>query len=280
MIDQYGVMGNPVTHSLSPRIHTLFAEQTRQSLCYRALAVAPDDFEAAVRDFFGRPHHGGLSITLPFKEEAWQLSQYRTERAEQAGAVNTLWWDDRYGLCGDNTDGEGLVQDLQVNQGVALSGARILILGAGGAVRGVLGALLEQRPQQIVIANRTPERALRLVSGFRQSESRLAAGTLDGVRGDFSLVINGTSASLQGQVLAIPDTVIGAETVCHDMMYGAGETVFNRWARQAGAARCIDGLGMLVEQAAAQFLRWRGVRPNSLAVLEQLRAELTPDPSK
>lgn len=270
-VDSYVVMGNPVAHSKSPVIHTLFADDTEQNLRYTAILVDINGFEDAVDEFFANGDLG-LSITVPFKEEAWQLAEKLTSRAEVAGAVNTLWQDDQGLLHGDNTDGAGLITDLKNNNGITIKGARVLILGAGGAVRGVLGPILNEQPAEVVISNRTLARADALVSLF--GSELLCASNYEDLQGRFDLVINGTAASLQGEMPPLPEHTIDQNTCCYDMMYGPGETVFNRWCREHGAGKTVDGLGMLVEQAAEQFALWRGVRPDSARVLNLLRNEM------
>jgi len=270
-VDSYAVMGNPVAHSKSPLIHTLFANGTDQNLRYTAILVDIDGFQEAVDEFFANGDLG-LSITVPFKEEAWQLAQRLTPRAEKAGAVNTLWQDEQGLLLGDNTDGAGLIADLKTNNGITIKGARVLILGAGGAVRGVLDPVLNEQPAEVVIANRTLARADALVSLF--SKEPVSSSDYEHLAGRFDLVINGTAASLQGEIPPLPEHTIDRNTCCYDMMYGPGETVFNRWCREHGAGKTMDGLGMLVEQAAEQFTLWRGVRPDSAKVLDLLRNEM------
>ena len=270
-VDSYAVMGNPVAHSKSPVIHTLFADSTNQNLRYTAILVDVGGFQEAVNEFFANGDLG-LSITIPFKEEAWWLAQKLTPRAKKAGAVNTLWQDDQGLLHGDNTDGAGLITDLETNHGITIKGARILILGAGGAVRGVLGPVLNEQPAEVVIANRTLTKANTLVS--RVSEEPVSASDYEHLEGRFDLVINGTAASLQGEMPPLPIHTIDHNTCCYDMMYGPGETVFNRWCREHGAGKTIDGLGMLVEQAAEQFTLWRGIRPDSSRALDLLRNEM------
>lgn len=267
-VDSYAVMGNPVAHSKSPVIHTLFADQTGQNLRYTATRVETDSFQKAVEAFFENGDLG-LSITLPFKEQAWQLAEKRTSRAEKAGAVNTLWQDEHGQLHADNTDGLGLVADLKDNNGVTIKGARVLILGAGGAVRGVLEPILSEQPAELVIANRTLSKAEALVELF-PGES-ISSSSFENIEGRFDLVINGTAASLHGEMPPVPKHIVDNNTCCYDMMYGAEETVFNRWCREQGAEKTIDGLGMLVEQAAEQFAIWRGVRPDTRKVLDLLR---------
>lgn len=270
--DLYAVVGHPISHSKSPRIHSLFAQQTEQALEYTAIQAPLDDFNGTVRTFF-RQGGKGLNVTVPFKEQAWTLADHRTPRAEKAGAANTLFLDQEDALVADNTDGVGLVRDLTVNHGVALTGARILVLGAGGAVRGVLGPILAEHPASVTIANRTLARAEALVRLFDadKGEAALAACGFEQATGPFDLIINGTSASLQGDLPPVPASVIGGATVAYDMMYSLNVTTFNQWALDQGAQQVFDGLGMLVEQAAESFNVWRGLRPRTAPVIEALR---------
>jgi shikimate dehydrogenase len=268
----YAVMGNPIGHSKSPLIHTEFARQTAQNLTYQALLVdsAPGEFAKAVNQF--RDHGGGgLNITVPFKQDAWQLATQRTSRAERAGAVNTLWFDSTGEIYGDTTDGVGLVRDILQNHGGQIQARRVLILGAGGAVRGVIEPLLEQQPSCCMIANRTVAKAEELVQLFAPLGTLQAVtyGELAGQQ--FDLVINGTSASLQGELPPLPDTLLAENAWCYDMMYAKQATPFVTWGWQHGARQAIDGLGMLVEQAAESFFIWRGVRPNTAPVMQLLR---------
>ena len=270
-MDHYGVFGNPIGHSKSPQIHRMFAQQTGQSLSYEALLAPLDDFPGFVRQFFveGR----GANVTVPFKEEAWRLAGQLTERARRAGAVNTLHKLDDGRLLGDNTDGIGLVRDLLDNAGVTLQNKRILLLGAGGAVRGVLEPLLSQGPTALVIANRTLARAEQLAEEFAEL-GPISACAFEQLDGAFDVIINGTSASLAGELPPLGDALITAgQTFCYDMMYGAKPTPFCQWAMALGA-HSRDGLGMLVEQAAAAFELWRGIRPESAPVLLELRRQL------
>lgn len=269
--DRYAVMGNPIGHSKSPRIHRLFAAATGQTMDYSAILVEPGRFAAAVAEF--RAGGGkGLNITVPFKQEAWALADLRSPRAELAGAVNTLHFRPA-GLYGDNTDGVGLVRDLCRNQGVTLAGRNILVLGAGGAVRGVLGPLLAERPARVLVANRTVAKGEALAQLFAEFGPISAVGFDALAAPKFDVIINGTSASLHGELPPLPPgSVAGA--CCYDMMYGREATPFMHWGAANGAARTIDGLGMLVEQAAESFLLWRGVRPETAAVIRQVRAEL------
>ena len=267
----YGVFGNPIAHSKSPLIHSLFAKQTQQQISYQPLLAPLDGFPAAVAEFFSSG--SGANVTVPFKEQAFALADQLSQRAQRAKAVNTLIKLDNGNLLGDNTDGAGLVNDL-LNNNVVLAGKNILILGAGGAVRGVLEPLLAQHPAEICVVNRTVEKAEQLAREFADLGSMTACG-YDWIDAPVDIIINGTSASLSGDLPPLADSLIKAgHTVCYDMMYGKDTTVFNQWAQQQGAARTLDGLGMLVEQAAEAFYLWTGVRPNPKPVLEQLRAQL------
>ncbi|WMJ00002.1 shikimate dehydrogenase [Pseudomonas chlororaphis subsp. aurantiaca] len=271
-MDQYVVFGNPIGHSKSPLIHRLFAEQTAQRLVYTTLLAPLDDFAGCARGFFvdGR----GANVTVPFKEDAYRLADSLTARAQRAGAVNTLSKLADGSLLGDNTDGAGLVRDLKVNAGFSLKGKRILLLGAGGAVRGALEPLLAEQPASVIIANRTVEKAELLAELFGDLGPVSASG-FDWLREPVDLTINATSASLTGDVPPIAASLIEpGRTVCYDMMYGKEPTAFCRWASQYGAAISMDGLGMLAEQAAEAFFLWRGVRPDTAPVLAELRRQL------
>ena len=270
--DLYAVVGNPISHSKSPRIHSLFARQTGEQLEYTAIQAPEDDFANTVKGFFERGGKG-LNITVPFKEQAWQLADLRTQRAERAGAANTLYKDSKGTLTADNTDGKGLVTDLMVNHGVRLAGKRLLVLGAGGAVRGVLGPILAEEPAALTIANRTLAKAEGLVSFFESvaGDTHLEACGFEQPADTFDVIINGTSASLQGDLPPVSTSVIGADTVIYDMMYSLQTTTFNQWALDQGATRVFDGLGMLVEQAAESFRIWRGKTPDTRPVIEELR---------
>lgn len=272
LMDLYAVMGNPINHSKSPSIHTQFAEQTKQDLIYSAMLVPIDGFNSAVSDFF-KGQGRGLNITVPFKEEAYAYVNELSERAQIAKAVNTLILQDDGTVLGENTDGAGLVRDLTFNLGVPLKDKRILVLGAGGAVRGVLKPFLDQQPASITIANRTFEKAQGLADDFVQF-GEISAERFENLSGEFDVIINGTSASLQGDLPPVPTDVVGPSTQVYDMMYGKEPTPFMAWATSNGAAKAFDGLGMLVEQAAESFLLWRGVRPDSMAVLQALRTQL------
>ena len=268
--DQYGVMGNPITHSKSPQIHTLFAQQTRQHLEYTAIHVDLGGFAQAVGNFDASGGKG-LNITVPFKQEAYALVDDLSERARRAGAVNTIKFEKEKSV-GDNTDGVGLVNDLTRNHQLTLAGKRILLMGAGGAARGVLAPLLECKPAQLVIANRTPDKAVALAAAFADLGNVKGCGYHELNTQQFDLVINATAASLQGELPPLPEKLLAGGAVCYDMMYGK-QTPFMQWAVAHGAGLVLDGLGMLVEQAAESFYLWRGVRPETAPVITLLRAE-------
>jgi shikimate dehydrogenase len=271
MTDRYAVIGNPVAHSKSPQIHAAFARLTFQDMTYEAILAPLDGFAASVRAFAAAGGRG-LNVTVPFKLEAHALADTRSPRAEAAQAVNTLIFSEG-GIHGDNTDGVGLVADLTRNLGLDLAGTRILLLGAGGAARGVLLPLLERRPALLHLANRTVDKAAALREAFapRAGGCRLEAGGFDGLAGPFDLVINATAASLDDEAPPLPAGLYAPGSLAYDMVYGR-ETPFMAAARAQGAARQSDGLGMLVEQAAESFFLWRGVRPPTAPVLDQLRA--------
>ena len=266
----YAVMGNPVRHSKSPAIHREFARQCEIALEYSSIHVEPGGFESALRAF--RENGGrGLNITVPFKLEAYQLADRHSARAEQAGAVNTLRFEDDGSAYGDNTDGVGLLRDITANLNHPLVDQRVLILGAGGAVRGILGSLLEQQPKELVVANRTAAKAKHFEELFRPQGDIRGCG-LDDLKGKrFDVVINATAASLQGDVPAVSKDVLGIDALAYDLMYGDKPTPFMIWAQGHGTTRIYDGLGMLVEQAAESFFVWHGVRPDTQPVIEALR---------
>jgi len=270
VMDRYAVMGDPIAHSKSPRIHELFARQTEQQLQYEAIRVKSGKLAAAVGDFLATDGKG-LNITVPLKEEAWSLAQTRSGRAERAGAVNTLVLDPSGNHFGDNTDGAGLVRDLLHNHGSTLLQKRLLLVGAGGAARGVIEPLLQEKPSLLVIANRTPEKAVELARLFCDLGHTEGCGLDDVADQSFDLIINATAASLAGQVPALADSVVTTDCWCYDMMYGDRPTAFMHWAQLRGAARCLDGLGMLVEQAAESFYLWRAVRPDTRPVIQEIR---------
>lgn len=268
--EAYVVMGNPVAHSQSPFIHSEFARQVGHAMAYAARHVELGRFADAVEGF--RVEGGrGANVTLPFKEEAFALSTPRSARAEQAGAVNTLGFEGTR-VWGDNTDGVGLVRDLEQNLGLTLAGRDILLLGAGGAARGVVGPLLAASPARLVIANRTRSRAEALRRHFGDDVEACGLDRLPAAR--FDLIVNATSASIEGEAPPIPAARLRPGGSAYDMMYAAEPSPFMRWAERAGARTLADGTGMLVEQAAEAFLLWRGVRPCTGPVIEALRQRL------
>ncbi len=270
--DQYAVFGHPISHSKSPRIHTLFAEQTRQNLEYTAWDVPADRFSEELRRF-AEAGGKGLSCTVPLKELAWQIADKKSVQAERAKAVNTLRIGSDGGLYGDNTDGVGLVRDLTQNLGIAITGCKILLLGAGGASRGILEPLLALKPERVVIANRTLEKAERLADEFSEVGS-IQALKFDSLVGNrFNLILNATSASLRGELPPLPEGVLAPLGYCYDLAYGSQPTAFVEWGERMGAKLSTDGIGMLVEQASEAFFIWRGVRPQTVPVIERLNAE-------
>ena len=272
MTEQYAVIGNPVEHSLSPRIHAEFARATGEGIAYGRILAPREGFRDAVfrfRDSGGR----GLNVTLPFKHEAWRLAGIRSGFARAAGAVNTLSFE-REGIVGHNTDGIGLVRDLTHNLGVGVRGRRVLLMGAGGASYGVMEPLLREQPETVVIANRTLEKAVELARHFEALQScarrGFAARAYSALASmQFDILINATSAGLEGAMPVLPEEVVAAGALAYDMVY-ARRTPFLDYARERGA-RVSDGIGMLVEQAAESFLIWRGVRPQTASVIAMLR---------
>jgi shikimate dehydrogenase len=272
-LDRYAVIGNPIAHSKSPRIHTLYAAQTGQALHYDALLGPLDGFAACV-DAFRAAGGRGLNVTVPFKLEAYAYATRLTPRAQAAGAVNTLAFNGTE-VLGDNTDGAGILRDITVNQGCPVAGKRVLLLGAGGAARGTVLPLLDAAPASVFIANRTASKAQELAQGFSRAELCIHAGGFADLAGQqFDVVINATSASLSDAAPDLPAGLYAPGALAYDMMYGKGDTPFMQAARAQGAARLSDGLGMLVEQAAESFALWRGVRPDTAPVLAELRAAL------
>ncbi|MBV5307806.1 shikimate dehydrogenase [Chromatium okenii] len=270
MPDRYAVIGNPISHSKSPQIHAEFALQTCQSLEYSRLLGDLTNFNGDVRQFFANAGRG-LNVTVPFKAQAWALADERSPQAELAGAVNTLTQLPNGRLRGDNTDGVGLVRDLSRNHGFELRGAQVLLLGAGGAARGVIQPLLEASVAQLVVANRTAVKAVELAAQFAPIGAVRGCG-LEALAGrQFDLIINATSAGLTDAVPAIPAECLTAGGWIYDMLYSDQCTAFQRWGQTHGAARALDGLGMLVEQAAESFWLWRGVRPDTAPIITQLR---------
>jgi shikimate dehydrogenase len=268
-IDRYGVMGYPVSQSRSPVIHRLFSMQTDQRLQYELLQVSPEKLETAIRQF-QRTGGKGLNITVPHKSEVIRLVDHMSERASTAGAANTLSFKGGE-IHGENTDGIGLLRDLTVNLDVTIEGSRILILGAGGSTRGIVGPLLEMQPESIQIANRSVGKAKMLADHFSES-GPVSACQFDAVPvlRPYDLIINATSAGLKGEAPPYPAAAISKDTFCYDLSYGLKPTPFSIWAKESGAAQSVMGWGMLVEQAAESFNIWRGVRPETEPVLERM----------
>ena len=271
-VDQYGVVGHPVAHSRSPFIHGLFARQTGERMTYRLYDVQPDDFVTTVTGFFSGGGRG-LNVTIPHKPAAAAFAHTLTPRAEVARAVNTLAVEPDGSILGDNTDGAGLVRDLRSNLGIAIEGRRVLILGAGGATRGIVAPLLELGPATLAIANRTADRARVVAASFADIGAVTGCGFNDIEGRPWDLVLNATAASLGGGRPDVSPAVIGKSTICYDLAYGTELTPFLSWALAEGAAGAHLGWGMLVEQAAEAFLIWRGMRPPSTQVLAELRAQ-------
>ena len=267
--DQYGLVGHPVAHSWSPFIHGMFAKAAAQNLVYRLFDIPPDDFRReTLRLMTGGIR--GLNVTLPHKQAAAELVNELTPRAARAGAVNTIAFFENTTLLGDNTDGVGLIADLERNLGVDLADKRVLILGAGGAARGAVGPLLERELRSLTVANRTPFKARKLAAEFADMGPITGCTFADVAGPPFDLIVNATSASLQGEMPVLPDGLVSEGTLCYDMAYGRGDTPFTRWAASRNARRTSKGWGMLVEQAAESFLLWRGIRPGTEPVLAAL----------
>lgn len=268
MTEKYAVIGNPIAHSKSPLIHEAFAKQTNQNISYDRLLAPLDGFEATVRELIKRGYKG-INVTVPFKLEAFELANTLSARAQDAGAVNTLIFNET-GITGDNTDGAGLVRDIQQNLNIAIAGKRILLIGAGGAAEGVIAPILANQPQALVVANRTIEKAQRMVNKHVINYAQISASTFEALQNKtFDMVINATSTGLTDTALPIPNTIFAQGCLAYDMMYGR-ETPFMQQARASGA-QVADGLGMLVEQAAEAFYIWRGVRPETRSVMQQIR---------
>ena len=269
-VSNYAVFGNPVKHSKSPQIHSLFAKQTGIKLFYQAIEVPIDNFSNSVK-LFSSQGGKGLNITVPFKEEAHSICTTLTHRAEISGSVNTIRFDEKSNAHGDTTDGQGFINDLTNNHEIDLQNKSILILGAGGSVRAILEPICNQKPGSIIISNRTVSRAGQLVEIFSDQGNIEAHSFSELSNHTFDLIINGTSLSLKGELPPIPETVINSNTCCYDLMYSDKDTIFMQWSREQGAAKVLDGLGMLVEQAAESFLIWHGVKPETASVINALR---------
>jgi len=272
-VDRYAVFGNPIEHSKSPQIHSLFAQQTSQSLSYTAELAEIGQFESEVKAFI-KNNGKGLNVTVPFKEDAWRMATVHSARAKRAGAVNTLIAQRDGSLYGDTTDGVGLVRDLTQNHNIQIRDKDLLVVGAGGAVRGVLEELLEQQPASLLVCNRTKRKALQLATDFSDLGNIRGCGLDEINNQNFDLVINGTSASLKGDLPPLPESLFKRGSCSYDMMYAPQATPFMKWSADNGATTLLDGLGMLVEQAAESFYLWRGVRPKTNDVIDTIRAEL------
>lgn len=267
---RFAVFGDPVEHSKSPQLHQAFAQQTDRNISYIKLRVLADEFDEACEHFF-KSGGKGLNITVPLKQCAFRYAQQLTTRAQQAGAVNTLAVQEDGTIVGDNTDGFGLVRDLKKNLGWEIANKKILVLGAGGAVRGILGPLLEQNPSEVVVANRTEEKAEYLVNIF-QNQGPIYGCGLDRIPATaFDLIINGTSMSLDGEVPPLSRAQLNADTCCYDLAYGDKPTAFLQWAKLQGVKNLADGTGMLVEQGAESYRIWHGTRPKTKSVIAQLK---------
>lgn len=267
--DKYAVIGHPIAHSKSPVIHQLFAEQTGENIVYEAIDVPPDELNVAITRFMALGGRG-LNVTVPHKQAVFDLLDTCSERAELAGAVNTIMRLDDGSLKGDNTDGIGLVRDLENNLGLNLAEMEILVLGAGGAARGILPPLAELRPDELMVANRTLERAREVANDFADI-GRIKPRAYDELdETPFALVINATSAGLEGEVPPFPASIVGPDTVCYDLSYSMRDTPFIAWAKEHGCQRAYQGWGMLVEQAAESFWLWRDVRPETASVRQAL----------
>ena len=266
--DRYALVGHPIEHSRSPFIHTLFARQTGQHLTYELIDAAPAAFETAVRGF-GAAGGRGLNVTLPHKEAAFTLVDELSHAARMAGAVNTITIDGH--LRGDNTDGVGFMRDITVNQGLELAGRSVILFGAGGAARGIIGPLLAEKPEKLVIANRSRPRAIELAAHFG-NPPEIELVEFDALAGlpAFDLLVNASSAGLKGEATPFPGSLVSADSVCYDMVYSRNDTPFVAWAHEHGAAHTVQGWGMLVEQAAESFRIWRGVMPVTAPILKQL----------
>jgi len=271
-IDQYAVFGHPINHSKSPRIHTLFAEQTQQQLVYTAEDIPAESFDEGLSSFFSQGGKG-LNCTVPLKELAWQRADTLSERAKFSKAVNTLVLQKDGSLFGDNTDGIGLVTDLTINHNISLENKRILILGAGGASRGIIGPIMQKSPTHIVIANRSVEKAITLSQEFSQL-GKITGCSYDEIKNsEFDIILNATSASLTGDLPPLSSSLLATKGTCYDLAYSNDPTAFVKWGLENDAVKSLDGLGMLIEQAAEAFFIWRGVRPETKDIIALLNSE-------
>lgn len=272
MTDRYAIIGNPVAQAKSPALQTAFARQCGQDIDYGAILSDPENFVAAVRSFQASGGKG-MNITMPFKLQAFELADELTPRGRAAGAINTFVFRQDGSILGDNTDGFGIVRDITHNHHFSLTGRRVLVLGAGGAVRGTLLPLFEEKPAEVFIANRTPAKAKSLAEEFavQAGQILLGSGGFSDIQGRFDAVINGSASSMTDDVPPLPEGVWDEKTLAYDMAYRKEPTAFVRAARSGGAGRATDGLGMVVEQGAECFYLWRGVRPDTAPVIAELR---------
>ncbi len=271
-IDNYAVFGNPINHSKSPLLHATFAKQTQQNILYTAQCVDLGDFNHAAQQFFASGGKG-LNVTVPFKEDAFNYADKLTSRAQRAGAVNTLFLDEDHRIVGDNTDGVGITSDIATHLGWSLKDKKVLIIGAGGAVRGILEPIINEQPLSITIVNRTLEKAKALANTFTDL-CPIKVCSFSDITENVDIIINGTSASLSGDIPPIPNSVIHPDVFCYDMMYAKELTPFLQWASANGCQHYSDGLGMLVSQGAESFYIWRGVRPNTKEAIDILRKHI------
>lgn len=269
MTDKYAVIGHPIKHSKSPFIHAEFARQCQQDIEYTAIEVPLDALASSLQQLRDILKLKGINITVPFKEQAWELADSLSARARRAGAINTLIFEQEGTMSGDNTDGIGLCRDLE-NHDIVLKDKRILLIGAGGAARGVISPLMAYQPAELFIANRTASKANNLAELFSDLGEVQGGGFVD-VNGHFDVIINATAASLRGEIPDLPTSIFTNQSCCYDMMYADTDTAFIEWAKKQNVSKTVDGLGMLVEQAAEAFYLWRKVRPDTHSVMQKLR---------
>lgn len=272
MTDKYAVIGHPIKHSKSPFIHAEFAKQCQQDIEYTAIEVPLDALGSSLQQLRDILKLKGINITVPFKEQAWELADNLSDRAQRAGAINTLMFENNGSMFGDNTDGIGLCRDLE-NHDISLKDKRILLIGAGGAARGVIAPLMTYQPAELFIANRTASKAKKLAELFADL-GQIQGGGFSEVNSHFDVIINATAASLEGKVPDLPISIFTEQSCCYDMMYADTDTVFIAWAKKHNVSKTVDGLGMLVEQAAEAFYLWRKVRPDTGSVMQKLRDDM------
>jgi len=276
--DQYAVIGNPIEHSKSPDIHLLFADQTGEQLNYEKILADEDQFTQAVTEFFSNGGKG-LNVTVPFKNDACAFVDELTVYAKNAGAVNTIYKNEKGKFIGANTDGIGLLRDLKKTLRIPLANKKILVVGAGGATQGIVEPLLNENPSELMIANRTLSKAETIAKQF-SSFGKISSCSLNDIpKQSYDLVLHATSAGLQGNNVELPIEIIGSETCCYDLLYSDQDTPFMAWAKNNGAGKVVDGFGMLLEQAAEAFYLWRGVRPDTGMAYHYFRPEIAPKPS-